>query len=81
MILTQHMTMVVRAAHVGQRAVALLLAANDHRHLDLLAERLLERGLQLSALRAVGGVVEDGLVGRLGHLENTVEHRLLLWAK
>ncbi len=75
MILTQDMLVVVRADHVGQRAVVDFFPVDDHRNLGLSREQILELGLNLRPLRRAGRVAEYGFIDRLWNAKNAVEHR------
>ncbi len=64
----------VGRAHVLEVARRHLFAVDEHRDLDRLGGAPAELGLERGALRAAGGVVERGLVGRVGRGDDGVEH-------
>ena len=72
--LREHAAPLVRRDVVGEVAGADLLAADDHRDLDLLAGHRGDPGLERRALGAVWGVFEDRLVDGGRDAEGGVGH-------
>ena len=79
MIASQELAMVVRGAVLAHVPGPDLLAPDDQGDVQLQRGQLLELGADLSPLGTAGGIVQDGLVGRLWKAIAAVVHARSSW--